>query len=119
MHVQSDLAILLTVSESSKSEPAPEEALLDAFESDSNFAAEAIQLLGHFLAPGLIPPPAVALALESEADDSDAKEITDYAATLTNLPNMDTLTCRCLFFCAAHITGTLKFVKISQRCLHY
>jgi hypothetical protein len=116
--VQFDLAILLTASESSESEPAPEEALLDAFEIYGSIAAPAIQLLGHFLAPGRIPLPAVALVSESEADNSYAEEIADYAATLTNPPNMDKLTGKCPSFCAAHITGTLVFVKTYLRCLY-
>ncbi len=92
--------------------------MLSFIDVHSSFSAIAdypcIAPLGSWLlAPGRIPPPAVAVALESEADDSDAEEIADYAATLTNLPNMDTLTCKCPIFCAGHITGTLKFVKIS------
>ncbi len=36
--------------------------------------------MGHFLAPGRIPPPA--LALDTEAEDGEAEEIEDYAANL-------------------------------------
>jgi hypothetical protein len=78
--VQSDLAMSLTASESSDSEPTPEDVLLDAFNSDCNFAAAAIQLMGHFLAPGRISQPAS--ALDPEAEDGKAEEIEDYAANL-------------------------------------
>ncbi len=61
MHVLSDSGILLTASESPESESFSEDSdpLLYAFESDGDFAASVIQLLGHFLAPGRIPPPMV------------------------------------------------------------
>ncbi len=80
--VLSDSAMSLTASESSDSEPTPEDVPLDAFESDGNFAAAAImiQLMGHFLAPERIPPPA--LASDTEAEDGEAEEIEDYAANL-------------------------------------
>ncbi len=68
----------LTASESSDSEPAPDDVLLDAFESDGNFAAAAIQLMGHFLAPGRILPPA--FASDPEAEGGEAEEIEDYVA---------------------------------------
>ncbi len=59
MHVRSDSATLLTASESPESESFSEDSdpLLSAFESGGDFAALAIQLLGHFLAPGRVPPP--------------------------------------------------------------
>ena len=78
--VRSDSAMSLTASESSDSEPTPADVPLDAFESDGNFAAAAIQLMGHFLAPERIPPPA--LASDSEAEDGEAEEIEDYTANL-------------------------------------
>ncbi len=78
--VQSNWAMSLTASEPSDSEPTPEDVPLDAFENDSNFAAAAIQLMGHFLAPERIPPPA--LASDTEAEDSEAEGIEDYAANL-------------------------------------
>ncbi len=58
--VRSDLAISLTASESSDSEPTLADVPLDAFESDGNFAAAAIQLMGHFFGPERIPPLALA-----------------------------------------------------------
>ncbi len=70
----------LRAPESSDSEPTPEDVPLDAFESDSNFAAAAIQLMGHFLAQERIPPPA--LALDTEAEDGVAEEIEDLQFTL-------------------------------------
>ncbi len=63
----SDWAMSLTASESSDSEPTPEDVPLDAFESDGNFAAAAIQLMGHFLAPERIPLPA--LVSDTKAED--------------------------------------------------
>ncbi len=78
--VRSDSAMSLTASESSDSEPTPEDVLQDVFESDGNFATAVIQLMGHFLAPGRIPPPA--LASDTEAEDGEAEEIEDYAANL-------------------------------------
>jgi hypothetical protein len=81
MHVQSDSAILLTASESPESAE-DSDPLLSAFESDEDFAASAIQLLGHFLqvAPGHIPPPMI--TTEDDAQDSEAEEINEYAAML-------------------------------------
>ncbi len=77
MHVRSDLAILLTASESPESESFSEDSdpLLSAFKSDgdSDFAASAIQLLGHFLAPGRIPLSMV--TTEDDAQDSESEEI--------------------------------------------
>ncbi len=88
MVLQSESAMSLTASESSDSEPAPDDVLLDAFESDGNFAPAAIQLMGHFLSSGRIPPPA--LASGPEAEDGEAEEIEDYVAnarfTMLTLP---------------------------------
>jgi hypothetical protein len=84
MHVRSDSAILLTASESPESESFFEDSdpLLSAFESDGDFAASAIQLLGHFLATGRIQQPMV--TTEDDAQDSEAEEINEYAAMLRN-----------------------------------
>ncbi len=85
MHVLSDSAILLTASESPASESFFEDSdpLLSAFEkieSDGDFAASAMQLLGHFLAPGRMPPPMI--TTEDDAQDSKAEEINKYAVML-------------------------------------
>ncbi len=82
MHAQSDSAILLTASESPESESFPEDSdqLLSAFESDSDFATSAIQLLGNSLAPGHILPPMV--TTEDDAQDSKAEVINEYTAML-------------------------------------
>ncbi len=79
----SDSATLLTASESPESESFSEDSdpLLSAFESDGDFAASAIQfqVLGHYLAPGRIPPPMV--TTEDDAEDSEAEMIKEYAAS--------------------------------------
>ena len=81
MHVRSDSATLLTASESPESESFSDDSdpLLSAFESDGDFAASAIQLLGHFLAPGRIPPPMVTTEDDAEdTQDSEAEVINEY-----------------------------------------
>ncbi len=80
--MRSDSATLLTASESPESESFSEDSdqLLSAFESDCDFAASAIQSLGHFLAPGRIPPPMV--TTEDDAEDSKAEMIKEYTAVL-------------------------------------
>ena len=95
MHVRSDSATLLTVSESPESESFPEDSdpLLSAFESDGDFAASAIQLLGHFLAPGRIPPSMV--TTEDDAQDSESEEINEYAAMLREPGSKNTASCHC------------------------
>ncbi len=75
--------ILLTASElppESESLSEYSDLLLSAFESDGDFAASAIQLLGHFLAPGRIPPPMV--TTEDDTEDSEAEMIKEYTAML-------------------------------------
>ena len=96
------MAISLTASESSESDLAHEDALPDSFESDGNFAASAMQLMGHFLAPGRIPPPTLA----TDSDDSDAEEIKEYAATCMRPSGKDTQISKCPILCSAHVTGT-------------
>ena len=97
MHVQSDSAIMLTASESPESESFSEDSdpLLSAFESDGDFAASAIQLLGHFIAPGRIPPPMV--TTEDDAEDSEAEMIKEYTAMLREPRSKNTASghCKC------------------------
>ena len=88
----------------SESDSDPEEDLLDAFEGDGDFAAAAIQLLVHCLAPGRIPPPT--LATDFEPDDSEAEKIKVYAAMCMRLTGKDTQIGKCPIICSAHVTGT-------------
>jgi hypothetical protein len=93
MHVLSDSAILLTASESPASESFFEDSdpLLSAFESDCHFAASAMQLLGHFLAPGRMPPPMI--TTDDDAQDSEAEEINKYAVMLSEPLSNYTASC--------------------------
>jgi hypothetical protein len=74
---------LLKASESPESESLSEDSdpLLSAFESDCDFAASAIQLLGHFLAPGRIPGPPPMVTTEDDAEDSEAEMIKEYTTS--------------------------------------
>jgi hypothetical protein len=93
MHVRSDLAISLTASESLESESFSKDSdpLLSAFESDCDFATLAIQLLGHFLAPGCILLPMV--TTEDDAQDSKAEEIKEYVAMQREPRSKNTASC--------------------------
>ncbi len=86
---------MLTASESPESESFSEDSdqLLSAFKS--NFASSAIQMLGHFLAPGHILQPMV--TTEDNAQDSKAEEINKYAAKLSEPGSKNTASghCKC------------------------
>jgi hypothetical protein len=97
MHARSESAFLLTASESPGSESFSEDSnpLLFVFESFGDFSDSAIQLLGHFLAPGRIPLPMV--TTEDDAQDREAEEINEYAAKLREPGRKNTSSCHCMF----------------------
>ncbi len=112
MHVQSDSAILLTASESPESESFSQDSdpLLSAFESDGDFAASAISFLGHFPAPGRIPPPMV--TTEDDAQDSEAEVINEYAAILREPGSTNTASghCKCSIILSLYVDDTRQIL---------
>jgi hypothetical protein len=109
MHVHSDSAILLTASESPESESFSQDSdpLLSAFESDGDFAASAIQFLGHFPAPGRIPPP-----VTTEDDAQDSEVINEYAAMLREPGSTNTESghCKCSIILSLYVDDTLQIL---------